>query len=257
MSRRDETVSDAVSRGVVARAHASWTGTTFRGTRVAPRTIRRCVTASRPMEAANAAAANVWLIVPSNQRRAPARRRYARATRAELIVSLSCESLGSSSERGAVRLCHIEREARTGGANVGLFVMGPEGTYGFQYRIRFAHRLPKKTDLSFFRYYFTVVETCEGGVSCPSLIGRMPQYEIPAILVGMPEYRAIQNIEAVARLTTARANQTLHATQNYVRHHRPHLPARRARRAQAVGALTHTPPDVPRRSIPRKFCDRL
>ena len=74
------------------------------GTRVAPRTIRRCVTASRPMEAANAAAANVWLIVPSNQRRAPARRRYARATRAELIVSLSCESLGSSSERGAVRL---------------------------------------------------------------------------------------------------------------------------------------------------------
>ena len=104
VSRRDETVSDAVSRGVVARAHASWTGTTFRGTRVAPRTIRRCVTASRPMEAANAAAANVWLIVPSNQRRAPARRRYARATRAELIVSLSCESLGSSSERGAVRL---------------------------------------------------------------------------------------------------------------------------------------------------------
>lgn len=116
---------------------------------------------------------------------------------------------------------------------------------------------PKKTDLSFFRYYFTVGRTCEGGVSCPSLIGRMPQYEIPAILVGMPEYRAIQNIEAVARLTTARANQTLHATQNYVRHHRPHLPARRARRAQAVGALTHTPPDVPRRSIPRKFCDRL
>lgn len=116
---------------------------------------------------------------------------------------------------------------------------------------------PKKRICHFFDTISLWVETCEGGVSCPSLIGRMPQYEIPAILVGMPEYRVIQNIEAIARLTTARANHTLHATQNYVRHHRPHLPARRARRAQAVGALTHTPPDVPRRSIPRKFCDRL
>lgn len=68
MSRRDETASDAIPRVVVARAHRRGTGTTMRGTRVAPRTIRRCVTASRPMEAANAAAANVWLIVASNAR---------------------------------------------------------------------------------------------------------------------------------------------------------------------------------------------